>query len=43
MLTTYNTVIHLYSPRPLPFLSALVLSGENPPWGAEPRFELGPA
>ncbi len=26
------------------FLIALVLSGEKkPPWGAEPRFELGPA
>jgi hypothetical protein len=24
-------------------LIALVLSGEKPPWGAEPRFELGPA
>jgi len=27
----------------LHFLIALVLSGEKPPWGAEPRFELGPA
>ncbi len=25
------------------FLIAFVLSGEKPPWGAELRFELGPA
>ncbi len=27
----------------LHFLNALVLSGEKPPCGAEPRIELGPA
>ncbi len=27
----------------LHFFIALVLSEEKPPWGAEPRFELGPA
>ncbi len=37
----YNTVTHFHSPRH--FLIALVLSGDKPPWGAEPRFELGPA
>ncbi len=43
-----HTMIQYIHPSPvaeasLHFLIALVLSGEKPPWGAEPRFELGPA
>jgi hypothetical protein len=28
---------------PSPYLHSCRLSGAEPPWGAEPRFELGPA
>ncbi len=42
---TIQSFIHLHSPRPLsisPFPHC-TCSGEKPPWGAEPSFELGPA
>jgi hypothetical protein len=35
--------IHPSSFAKASLLIALVLSGEKPPWGAEPRYELGPA
>ncbi len=43
-----NHTIQYCHPSPLVeaslyFLIALALSGEKPPWDAEPRFELGPA
>ena len=43
-----HTMIPYIHPSPfaeasLHFLIALVLSGEKPPCGAEPRIELGPA
>jgi hypothetical protein len=39
----YNTFIHRHSLRPLSISSSLVCSVGEPPCGAEPRIELGPA
>jgi hypothetical protein len=38
-----NNDTSLFAEASLHFLNAFVLIGEKPPWGAEPRFELGPA
>ncbi len=41
---SYNTFIRCHSPRFLSISSSLVSDKWiNPPWGAEPRIELGPA
>ncbi len=40
---SYNTFIRRHSLRPLSISSSLVCSVGEPPCGAEPRIELGPA
>jgi len=45
---SYNTITHpfilYHSPRPIFLYPHRVFAQqEEPPWGAEPRFELGPA
>ncbi len=38
-----HTIIHEYMLRPNSIFFIAVGSVVDPPWGAEPRFELGPA
>jgi hypothetical protein len=39
----HNSFIHKHSLRPISISSQLSAQWAEPPWGAEPRFELGPA
>jgi hypothetical protein len=39
----HSTFIHKHSLRPISMSSQQPAQWAEPPWGAEPRFELGPA
>jgi hypothetical protein len=39
----HSSFIHKHSLRPISIFSQLSAQWAEPPWGAEPRFELGPA
>ncbi len=41
--THHSFIIHKLSLRPISISSQLSAQWVEPPWGAEPRFELGPA
>jgi len=40
---SYKHSLVTFAEAHLPYLHSFRLSGRNLPWGAEPRFELGPA
>jgi hypothetical protein len=39
----HHSFIHKHSLRPISISSQLSAQWAEPPWGAKPRFELGPA
>jgi hypothetical protein len=39
----HTSFIHKHSLRPISISSQLLAQWAKPPWGAEPRFEQGPA